>query len=74
MFFRSEHWIIRIMWICFGLGALGYLIYLMTTSITEYNKHEVRVEISKEFDLSATFPAISFCNLNLLNEKYACLL
>ena len=41
MFFRSEHWIIRIIWICFGLGALGYLIYLMTTSIIEYNKHEV---------------------------------
>ena len=71
MFFRSEHWFINIMWICFGLGALSYLVYLMTTSIIEYKKFEVRVEISRKFDLPATFPAITICNLNPLNEKYA---
>ena len=70
-FFRAEHTIIKIMWICFGLGALGYLIYLITTSIIEYNKHEVRVEISRKFDLPATFPAVTICNINPFNEAYA---
>ena len=71
MFFRSENSGIRIMWICFGLAALGYLVYLMTTSIIEYNKYEVRVEISKQFELPAIFPAITICNVNPLNEEYA---
>jgi hypothetical protein len=71
MFFRSEHWTIRIMWVCFGLAALIYLIYLMTTSINEYQKHEVRVEISRKFELPAVFPAITICNVNLLNELHA---
>jgi len=70
MFFRSEHWTIRIMWVCFGLAPWGYLIYLMT-KIMEYQKNEVWVEISRKFELPAVFPAITICNVNLLNEMYA---
>jgi hypothetical protein len=49
---------------------------LIATSITEYNKREVRAEISSKFapakeEKPAAFHAISICNLYPLNELYA---
>ena len=71
MFFRSEHWTIRIMWILFGLTTSSYLIYLVITSLTEYLRYDVTVRVDTFQELPATFPAISICNVNPFNEQYA---
>lgn len=71
MIFRSEHWVIRIMWIIFGLGSLAYLVYLMSTTLIEYYKFAVTVSISTYQDLPAVFPAVTICNINPFNEKYS---
>ena len=58
-------------WILFGLFALAYLIYLITTSLIEYLRYEVTLKIDRYQDLPATFPAITICNVNPFNEQYA---
>ena len=71
MYFRSEHWILKVMWILFGIGAITYLIYLVTTSLIEYYKFEVAAKVNTYQELPATFPTVTLCNINPFSELYA---
>ena len=70
-FFRSEYWTVRFMWLICGLAMIGYCIYMVYMSLTEYFSYSVTVDINRVHELPATFPAVTICNLNPFNEKYA---
>ena len=71
MYFRSETWILKMMWILFGLGSLVYLIYLVTSLLIEYHRFEVTVANDRYQELPARFPAVTICNINSYDEEFS---
>lgn len=68
--FRKE-WLITTMWCIVFLGCFIYCIYTLVDVFNTYYTFGVTSTISKIQNLPATFPAITICNINPLNEAYA---
>lgn len=58
-------------WAIFFLGSFSYCTYTLVKSINEFSNNNVLLQISTVEDLPATFPAVTFCNLNPINELYS---
>ena len=70
-YINSKFRTVRIMWIIVGIASFGYCIYLLTMAFIGYFSFNVTVSISNYQDLPATFPAITFCNINPFYDYYA---
>jgi hypothetical protein len=68
---RSDNWVMRIVWVLFFIGCMGYCTYTIVRSITDYLKYETTISITRIEDLPATFPAVTICNINPFNEFWA---
>ena len=61
----------RIMWALFFLGSLAYCSNLIIKSIIDFFQYKTTISMTRIQELPTTFPAITICNLNPFNEKYA---
>ncbi len=50
---------------------MNFYTYTLVKSIIEFSNYDVLIKISTVEDLPATFPAVTFCNLNPINEEYS---
>jgi len=68
---KSKSIILKIVWTIFFLGSFSYCTYTLVKTIIKYTNYDVRLQISTVEDLPATFPAVTFCNINPINEEYS---
>jgi hypothetical protein len=66
--FHTEHTIMRILWITLFLTCSSYSLYCMIGTLQDYQKFETVVSIRYLRETPTDFPAVTFCNLNPLNE------
>jgi hypothetical protein len=59
------------MWLLCFIGGLSYCGVTIVECIMAYFDYQVTVSITKINELPATFPAVTFCNVNPFNIKYA---
>ena len=69
--FNSKNIASKILWISFFSLSMGYFIYQCVLLIIKFNKYDVTASRIRVQELPATFPSITFCNLNPFNEQYA---
>ena len=69
--FKSESWLIRILWtVCF-LSAVGACSYALFSIISKFLKHDVTTKIEMVTEQKTIFPTISICNVNPLVTEEA---
>jgi hypothetical protein len=61
----------RIMWALFFLGSLAYCSNLIIKSFIDFFQYKTSISMTRVQELPTTFPAVTICNLNPFNEKYA---
>lgn len=59
------------MWLLCFIGGLSYCAVTIVECFVSYFNYEVTVAITKINELPAAFPAVTFCNVNPFNAKYA---
>ena len=69
--FKTKFKVIQILWLTCFLASAGYMIYTIVELFIAYYAHEVTATTIRVQELPATFPSITFCNLNPFNEQYA---
>lgn len=66
--FRTNSPALRILWIICFILSLAYCMQIIIKSLFDYVKYDTNVSIKVIYDLPASFPAITICNLNAFNE------
>ena len=69
--FMKRNWIICIMWFMVFLSGTAYCMVTVVQCFIAYYAYPVTISISKINELPATFPAVTICNVNPFNRKYA---
>jgi hypothetical protein len=68
----SKSEFMKLLWIFAYVSGLGFTIYLLNASLKSYLGRETTTLISKvHSNTPIPFPAITICNINPFNEKYA---
>jgi len=62
--FRTDKWLIKIMWFLFILLSTGFCFYMVTKSVMDYLNHDVVTKIRVFNEAPIEFPTITICNLN----------
>ncbi|XP_038074050.1 degenerin unc-8-like [Patiria miniata] len=54
----------RLVWACLFLAGFGFFLSQSSQLIVRFLKYNVNVNVELGFETEATFPAVTFCNLN----------
>ena len=65
----SNHKILKIIWVFCLVGCTAYCCYSCLTAFQNYYSYPTTTKLSIVQELPTQFPAISFCNLKLLNRS-----
>ena len=68
---KSRNIFMKIIWTIFFLVSFTYCSYTIFQSFIVFLNYKVSLRISHAQDLPGIFPAVTICNLNALNERYA---
>jgi hypothetical protein len=68
---NSEYRSIKIIWLLVFVASTAYSSYLIARSLIKFYKYETTISIIDVHELPAKFPAVTICNINPINEKYA---
>ena len=69
--FHSKRYIARFLWLCVLLACTSLCVFLIVSSINEYNQYHVTTTNRLVIEEEAVFPTITICNLNSLESQYA---
>ena len=64
--FRTKYWSVRLMWLVFFLVSTGLCGFMIYRSLNDYLSYNVVTEVRRYRQIPATFPVVTFCNLNPL--------
>ena len=66
---RSKNWTIFIVWFLLFLTSCSFCLYTIVDCFSEYFQYDVTIEISRENEFPAIFPAVTICNMNPFNPS-----
>ena len=68
---KSKNLFMTTLWTLFFIVSTYYCFHSIIQSFIEYKSYGVIMKITRVQELPATFPAITFCNINPFNERFA---
>ena len=66
---NATHWITRILWLLLFSLSVAYCILTVVQAIIAYKNYTTKITISRVNELPVTYPAITLCNINIINEE-----
>ena len=62
--YRTDSWLIRLVWVASLLGSLAYSSYTIVLMVIDYLNYSTLVSIVVTDDYKMDFPSVTICNLN----------
>ena len=69
--FKSEYFLLKILWLILSIVSASYCGLLISKSITDYYNFDVITKTEVKYETILKFPVITLCSLNTFNTDYA---
>jgi hypothetical protein len=69
--YGSPNWFIRSLWIVLVIAAAILTVYYLASNIIDYLQYDVKTSKKTIYELPMTFPSVTICNVNFLDEYKA---